>query len=61
VCDGWLTMERDEADRRMRKLHASDRLRVLFGEYQRFLFEMLVDPPSTQSDALPEDETSAAD
>jgi len=41
VRDGWLTMERDETDRRMRKVHASDRLHFLFGEYQRFLFEML--------------------
>ncbi|WP_421762375.1 hypothetical protein [Devosia sp.] len=40
VSDGWLTMERDEADRRMRKVYASDRLRLLFDEYQRFLFEM---------------------
>lgn len=44
VRDGWLTMERDEDDRRMRKVHASDRLRLLFGEYRRFLFEMLADP-----------------
>jgi hypothetical protein len=41
--DGWLTMERDEADKRMRKVHASDRLRMLFNEYQRFLLEMLGD------------------
>lgn len=41
VRDGWLTMERDEADKRMRKVHASDRLRLLFGEYQRFLLELL--------------------
>lgn len=41
VRDGWLTMERDEADRRMRKVYASDRLELLFGEYQRFLFELL--------------------
>lgn len=34
-------MERDEADKRMRKVHASDRLRLLFGEYQRFLLELL--------------------
>lgn len=49
VRDGWLVMERDDADRRMRKVHASDRLWLLFGEYQRFLFEMLVDPRVTQS------------
>lgn len=36
-------MERDEADRRMRKVHASDRLVLLFGEYQRFLLELLSD------------------
>ena len=39
--DGWLTVERDESDRRMRKVHASDRLRLLFDEYQRFLLEVL--------------------
>ena len=27
----------------MRKVHASDKLRLLFGEYQRFLLEMLAD------------------
>lgn len=43
VRDGWLTMERDEDDRRMRKVHASDRLALLFGEYQRSLFEMMSD------------------
>jgi hypothetical protein len=40
---------RDEADRRMRKVYASDRLRLLFGQYQRFLFELL----SPAHDALP--------
>lgn len=43
--DGWLTIERDETDRRMRKVHASDRLLLLFGEYQRFLLELLSDLP----------------
>jgi DNA-binding MarR family transcriptional regulator len=38
---GWLTIERDGADRRMRKVHASDQLRMLFDEYGRFLLEML--------------------
>lgn len=41
VRDGWLTMERDEADRRMRKVYASDQLRLLFGEYQRFLVDLV--------------------
>lgn len=49
VRDGWLVMERDEADKRMRKVHASDRLRLLFGEYQRFLLEMLLNPRAIQS------------
>ena len=48
VRDGWLTMERDEDDRRMRKVHASDRLALLFGEYQRSLFEMMSDLRSPQ-------------
>lgn len=43
VREGWLTMERDEDDRRMRKVHASDRLVLLFGEYQRFLIKILSD------------------
>lgn len=43
VRDGWLAMERDDDDRRMRKVHASDRLRLLFGEYRRFLVELLSD------------------
>lgn len=50
VRDGWLTMERDVSDRRMRKVHASDRLRMLFDEYRRFLLEMLSD--LSHSDAL---------
>lgn len=54
-------MERDEADRRMRKVHAGDRLRLLFGEYQRFLFEMLVDPRSDPTDAQLEDGGRAVD
>lgn len=41
VRDGWLTMERDETDKRMRKVHASDRLRLLFGEYRRTLAELM--------------------
>lgn len=41
VRDGWLTMEQDEKDRRMRKVHASDRLRLLFDEYQRSLVALL--------------------
>ena len=47
VRDGWLAMERDEADRRMRKVHASDRLRLLFDEYQRFLLELLGQPSNS--------------
>lgn len=47
VRDGWLTMERDEADRRIRTVHASDRLLLLFGEYQRFLFDLLVEAQDT--------------
>lgn len=47
VRDGWLTMERDESDRRMRKVHASDRLRLLFGEYRRFLVELLLPAQGT--------------
>lgn len=43
VRDGWLIMERDEKDRRMRKVHASDRLVLLFDEYHRFLAEMMSD------------------
>jgi DNA-binding MarR family transcriptional regulator len=43
VRDGWLTMASDDADRRMRKVHASDRLILLFGEYRRFLLELLGD------------------
>lgn len=43
VREGWLTMERDEADKRMRKVHASDRLVLLFGEYQRSLVELVGD------------------
>lgn len=39
--EGWLVMEQDEADRRMRKVYASDRLRLLFDEYQRSLLEVL--------------------
>lgn len=41
--DGWLNIERDESDRRMRKVYPSDRLRLLFGEYQRFTLELLSD------------------
>src|SRR5688572_19807364 len=51
VRDGWLSMERDEADRRMRKVHASDRLRLLFDEYQRSLRELVTDEPTV--DLLP--------
>ena len=43
VRDGWLTMERDDSDRRMRKVHASDRLVLLFREYQRSLIELVDD------------------
>lgn len=43
VREGWLTMERDNADRRMRKVYASDRLHLLFDEYRRFLFDLLND------------------
>lgn len=50
--EGWLRMEQDGDDRRMRKVFASDRLHLLFDEYQRFLFEMLIDLRSTQSDDL---------
>lgn len=59
--DGWLVMERDEADRRMRKVHASARLVLLFGEYQRFLLELLSDsdtqhlPLSDSADFNPAD------
>ena len=48
VRDGWLTMQRDDADRRMRKVYASERLRILFTEYQRYLLELIAQP----SDAL---------
>ena len=41
--EGWLIVERDRTDRRMRKVHPSDQLRLLFDEYQRFLVDMLSD------------------
>ena len=56
VREGWLTVERDEDDRRMRKVHASDRLLLLFDEYQRFLFELL-----GQCDGLPSRESLSGD
>ena len=46
VREGWLTMESDDSDRRMRKVYPSDQLRLLFDEYQRFLVELLLTPPS---------------
>lgn len=33
----------DDADKRMRKVHASDRLRLLFDEYRRSLVELVSD------------------
>jgi DNA-binding MarR family transcriptional regulator len=49
VHDGWLVMERDEADRRMRKVYASDQLRLLFDEYQRFLVDLLISVEPTRT------------
>lgn len=61
VHDGWLTMERDEADKRMRKVHASDQLRRLFGEYKRFLLEMLSDLNVQSTSDEPTDEVVSRD
>lgn len=57
--EGWLTIERDEVDRRMRKVHASDRLRLLFSEYQRYLLELL-GQPTGEPGARPRADSDAA-